>query len=203
MDIDTTIPWIPFHNEIFEKIGPLLQEQGFKLLDRTTSRPEYLMYQREAPSYQNFARIIIHGGRYFPANRINIQVSSRNIHLMDATKLIEGFKSDSIFGGWGYTTKVDLATLVDGLVVFMREKLLKWIENPFPEPPINLADLLPQLDAIKKSLPIAQELIERFRKEGNIQETEKWEKVAQHTQELIAKLEAIRGVADDSLTDAP
>lgn len=192
MDIDTNTPWIPFHKEVFDKISPLLQEHRFELVKKNISRPETLTYEREANSIRDFARIIIHGGGYFPTNIIYIQATSGDFHLTDSTKLIENFKPASLFGGWSYSNEKDLVVLIGELKVFIRETLLKWIENPFiVEQSANPSELPPTyLADLKKSLEIERELAERFRNEGNIKEAQKWEKSVRDKQEAILFLES-------------
>jgi hypothetical protein len=189
-DIDTS-PWILFHTDIFEKISPLLEAEGFKLIKKRISPPATLIYERKATTQHSVARIIIHGGGYFPSNRIYIQASSGDFHLTDVTELIENFISSSIFGGWGYTTKEELLILLDELAVFVKEKLLTWINQPFTiQKPIDLSQLSSSyLDDLKKSLEIEKGLVQRFREEGNPQAAQKWEKSVNDKQQAIKYLE--------------
>jgi hypothetical protein len=184
--------YIPFHKELLMEVEPILKSEGFILTKVETSPSESLIFERKANQSQDFGKIIFHRGGHSPLNQIYVQAQSGDIHLLHAEDLLPNFIPSTQFGGWSYNDEADLKAVVAKLVDLTKNYLLNWFKHPAPILKSLILDkeqLLKRREELIQSIEVREQLIARFKAEGNLEEQKKWEQSLESTRNEIASID--------------
>jgi hypothetical protein len=131
--------YISFGDQLDEKLKPILEKAGFKLVRRQIFPSEVLVYERQQPSTSMPDRIVFHSGGEENSQHIYCEVLSglkRYTFLKTLKEFLPEFLSLGYpeYNRWAYSTVEDLKNVIDEIANLVEGKLLDWLQNPVLNP---------------------------------------------------------------------
>lgn len=188
-----------FGHELQERLGELLHNSGFHLIEYLEEPFEVLTYERQNPQADFPDVISFYGLEEWHKNTI---FASAGTYIGDGPpyslktlkELIPGYPHIPNDDRWIFDNEVELDKQLNDIAELIKTRLLPWFENPLNNPagldmrPKQVLTDAQLKEKLQEGLLISELALERAVKEGRVEDIERHKRSVEEYKDMLAKL---------------